>query len=640
MDGSTFLLYLSVPEPRQKTSNPMRKKLSILVLFTLVSFGVIQATNRYDFGAYSSSGHFLHYRIIRTLTVEVTCPYDADSIHGWDHYYGITRPFGNLVIDSVVCYNGHYYNVVSIGDNAFDGCSNLLSVSIPNCITSIGDGAFYSCNGLTSITIPPSVETIGDEAFAFCSSLSTVNFNARRCTYMGSNGLFPVFCGTIVNTINIGNNVTTIPPCAFAETEVTTIIIPNSVNSIGGCAFTCCRKLRSIGIPNSVTHIGANFLSWCDSLRNISLPTSITTIPHSAFMGSGLTNVTIPDSVTAIEDQAFSGCSNLSSITIPNSVTSIGERILIGCDRLSSPVYNNTIFVKLPVSYSGSYDIPDSIKTICGDAFCGCLGLTSVKLGNKIDSIGRFAFMSTGITGEFIIPANVKHIGFMGFVGCSGITGITCLGQQAPILELEGLYFVNPPYDYTIDSVHSEVFEGVDSNISVRIPCGARESYMEYWTYFSNIIETPFVVLTDNPEQGNIEYIQEPTCNNPTAVVRAIAEQGYHFDHWSDGSTQNPYTYTPSVKSDMTLIAYFALGEDTTGIETADRETDDPNVYADGGKIVVTGAEGEEVCLYDMMGRQIDYKQDFTSPLYFVVPAGIYLVRIGDKPARKVIVIR
>jgi hypothetical protein len=42
--------------------------------------------------------------------------------------------------------------VKSIGVNAFSGCSNLTSVSIPNSVTSIGDYAFGDCSGLTSIT--------------------------------------------------------------------------------------------------------------------------------------------------------------------------------------------------------------------------------------------------------------------------------------------------------------------------------------------------------------------------------------------------------------------------------------------------------------------------------------------------------
>ena len=55
-----------------------------------------------------------------------------------------------------------------IACNAFNGCSNLTSVTIPNSVTSIGNYAFSGCSGLTSITIPNSVTSIGDDTFAFC----------------------------------------------------------------------------------------------------------------------------------------------------------------------------------------------------------------------------------------------------------------------------------------------------------------------------------------------------------------------------------------------------------------------------------------------------------------------------------------
>ena len=65
-------------------------------------------------------------------------------------------------------------SVTSIGDEAFAGCSGLTSVTIPNSVTSIGDGAFGGCSGLTEVTIPDSVTDIGDWAFRKCSSLQSI----------------------------------------------------------------------------------------------------------------------------------------------------------------------------------------------------------------------------------------------------------------------------------------------------------------------------------------------------------------------------------------------------------------------------------------------------------------------------------
>jgi hypothetical protein len=64
--------------------------------------------------------------------------------------------------------------VTSIGVGAFENCSGLTEVIIPDGVTSIADNAFKGCSNLTSITIPASVKTIGDNAFDGCSNLTSI----------------------------------------------------------------------------------------------------------------------------------------------------------------------------------------------------------------------------------------------------------------------------------------------------------------------------------------------------------------------------------------------------------------------------------------------------------------------------------
>ena len=110
-----------------------------------------------------------------------------------------------------------------IADSAFNDCTSLTSITIPDSVTSIGDGALSSCTSLTSVTIPNSVTSIGDSAFSYCESL-------------------------------------------------TSITIPNSVTSIGDYAFYSCTSLTSVTVPNSVTGIGDHAFYNCTSLTNITIP--------------------------------------------------------------------------------------------------------------------------------------------------------------------------------------------------------------------------------------------------------------------------------------------------------------------------------------------------------------------------------
>ena len=75
---------------------------------------------------------------------------------------------GSINIPSSIKVNDAKYTVTSIGGAAFEGCSGLTSVTIPNSVTSIGDVAFSGCSGLTSVTIPNSVTSIGGAAFRGC----------------------------------------------------------------------------------------------------------------------------------------------------------------------------------------------------------------------------------------------------------------------------------------------------------------------------------------------------------------------------------------------------------------------------------------------------------------------------------------
>lgn len=106
-------------------------------------------------------------------------------------------------------------------------------------------------------------------------------------------------------------------------------------------------------------------------------------------------------------------------------------------------------------------------------------------------------------------------------------------------------------------------------------------------------------------------------------IITANPKDGYQFDHWQDGNNENPRTITAT--SDSTFTAYFVSSQ---GI--GDIAKDELNIYSRNGHIVVEGTT-DEVRVFDMTGRSVRNE---------ALPAGVYMVKIGARSARKVVVMR
>ncbi|MBR1516894.1 MAG: leucine-rich repeat domain-containing protein [Bacteroidales bacterium] len=137
------------------------KRIFTIVLFAVLSIG--SAFAQVYFHATAPTGQRIRYVIIDGDHAEV------------ERQYSVCFVTGNLEIPSHVSYAGTSYPVTSIRRMAFNGCSGLTSVAIPNTVTSIGDFAFSGCSALTSVTIPNSVTSIGDFVFTGSSSLTIPN---------------------------------------------------------------------------------------------------------------------------------------------------------------------------------------------------------------------------------------------------------------------------------------------------------------------------------------------------------------------------------------------------------------------------------------------------------------------------------
>ena len=193
--------------------------------------------------------------------------------------------------------------VTTIGENAFNSCTGLKSISLPEGLLSLKYQAF-AASGLTSITLPSSVMNLGERTFAACESLRSANVPASCETVV-----FRMFakCSNL-RDVNIDEGIYQISEQAFSEcTSLQTIQLPSTIESIGKYAFEYCKMLKQADIPDKVEVIGESAFSNCEALTSVKIPEGIVTINSSVFERAGLTTVELPLSLITVKKSAFYG---------------------------------------------------------------------------------------------------------------------------------------------------------------------------------------------------------------------------------------------------------------------------------------------------------------------------------------------
>ena len=600
---------------------------------------------------------FLYVKHIEYHGTATGGPWGAISMNGYQDNDFI---YSDSTETTLLAYIGHdtvvtvANTVDTIGPNAFYSCSWLTSVSLPNSVTSIGGGAFDGCKSLTSMTIPNSVTTIEPALFYGCEGLTSVTI-PNSVTKIGD---YAFFICTGIASLTIPNSVDTIEPWAFGGGQAingvrhvtyygsaldttgyyegTPILETWGARSINGyiengIVYTDSTKTAiqvyigdayrigadSVTIPNTVTDIYSPGFSYCRGPLSVYLPNSLTFIGFDAFEGcTGLTSIIIPDSVTYIGMSAFAGCTNLQELKLPNAPAMIDHSAFAECTSLTS------------------LTIPNLIREIRRDAFIVCTGLTSLyyEADSCLLSGGAFNY-DTNIT-QLVIGENVRWIPARAFSSF----GTRILYQDGVPTGYEPI-IISPTIiskSRVAPALGTNVFAGIADTVPVYIPCGSMESYDSSWSYFSNFIEVvmdTLTVETENSEMGVVEVLEEPSCaNGSTATIAANANPSYHFTAWSDGNTDNPRQLV--VTQDTIITAHF---EENVGIDSPLLH---PTHYSqEGNRLVVNGAEGQSVRVFDIMGRLI-YSQSSVPESYSItLPAtGVYLIQIGNSTPQKIVV--
>lgn len=261
-------------------------------------------------------------------------------------------------------------NAVSIGDNCFYECEQMVIDSLPEELESIGECAFFNCHAVSSISFPSGITSIGSGAFSG-SGLLQVSIPASIESLPSA-----CFRNAPLTSVELHQNIKEIGSSCFSGTNITDIDLPESLETLGNYAFCLCTELESIDIPASCEVIGAYAFASCTSLSSVVFHEGLKQIDSYAFskkeanMRNNISSVSFPSSLETIGDYAFYDSFFLASIDFGNGVQTIGQHAFDSCGRC-----NQTIV------------FPDSCVSVGTDAFSNT-NASGFYLGSGLSSFG------------------------------------------------------------------------------------------------------------------------------------------------------------------------------------------------------------------------------------------------------------
>ncbi len=310
--------------------------ISLFVLLTFAFLGVFCVAANAE-----TSGYFTYSVLGGEVTIERVNP----------------SANGDVVIPS----NLAGYPVVSIGDSAFGGCSDIISISIPASVKSIGSSAFAGCNYIERVYI--------FDLNVWCN----INFE----NYIDN----PLYSGADL---------------FLNGTKVTDLVIPNDIKNINDYAFVGCNSIKSVQVPNNVKTIGYMAFFGCNNLESVTIGEGVTSIKDAAFFEcAGLKNLYINSScITNVGDAAFYGCTNVNSVYITNMDAWCNINFSY---YTSNPLFTGNANLYINGNLVTKAAIPEGTNEIKPFIFYGCKSLKEIYIPSSVTFIGALSFDQTSI---------------------------------------------------------------------------------------------------------------------------------------------------------------------------------------------------------------------------------------------------
>ena len=405
----------------------------------------------------------------------------------------------------------------------------IKKVVISSGITGIGNYAFDQCSELKSVEIPDSVTMIGTTGvFNGCSSLESINISEANTTYEspeGSNAIIEISSKTLVagcKSTKIPDDVQIIGAYAFGGcSDLKSIELPDNLREIYVGAFNDCSNLTAIHIPVNVDTMDPGVFMGCSNLNSITVdsanssyesPENANAIIDKATMElvEGCNNTVIPKGVKSIRNYAFMGRANLNNITIPASVTSIGERIFEYCDSLEE--------IKVDAD-NATFDSRNNCNAIMESAtntlIAGC-GKTVIPEGTE--TIGEEAFANVVTLTHITIPKSVTEIKEGAFSACYYLSTVIFCGTKA---DWQAVTIENEDDREELEAVLK--YHALVKTEEVPATCG-EDGSEAYWTCSICNKMYPTEDMTQDPQELTTPIAIPATGNHSYTVKKTEAK--------------------------------------------------------------------------------------------------------------------
>ncbi len=450
----------------------------------------------------------------------------------------------------------------AIGAAAFKGCSSLESISLPDNLIKIEDSTFFGCSSLNDVTIPSGVKNIGDSAFDGCEELPPV--------------------------LSLPDGLQTIGDGAFSGcSSVTKAEIPESVVEYGDGIFANCSSLTEPILPDNLTEIPDGMFMGCTALATPQIPDSVEVYGDGCFRGcSSLKPIEYSENVTSINNDAFNDCDSLDTIVIPSSVTNIGDYAFSDCDSLENAELNEGLAVigAGAFAYCDSLEdiaIPASCKKVESGAFMECSSLKGVDIPDTDIGFGSYVFAECSSLKEIQFPEGTTELGDYMFSGCSDSLTVACFSTSSiyekAVDTIDNIETIVPVESITLDKSELNIIDKESVTLTPVIsPANATDKSVTWFVdhpEIASVDENGVVKIYGSgtftvTAQTNDEKYSASCVINSTIPVRGIALSDDNQDAYTGDEIALHYTFEPLDATNFNVT--FSSSDETVASVSAD----------------------------------------------------------------------